>query len=158
MTPDERDLLYRAAYFGDACAKCGRAFGPDEPVYRWQYASVLNIVHAPVCAACNGDTQEVEEWHESPCDGCGRPVFNNHIRSRRWTVCSQRCRIRIETHQRREKRQASRAQKICVNCGTAFSPKRSDAHTCRPACRQALYRRRSVTDSNLWQVATRQEA
>ena len=30
MTPDERDLLNRAAYFGNVCAKCGRALGPDE--------------------------------------------------------------------------------------------------------------------------------
>jgi hypothetical protein len=30
----------------------------------------------------------------------------------------------------------------CATCGVAFTPQRSDARTCGPACRQALYRKR----------------
>ena len=35
---------------------------------------------------------------------------------------------------------AARADKTCEACGRPFTPKRVDARTCSPACRQKLYR------------------
>jgi predicted RNA-binding Zn-ribbon protein involved in translation (DUF1610 family) len=31
----------------------------------------------------------------------------------------------------------------CASCGTVFQPRRSDATTCGPACRQRVYRNRA---------------
>jgi len=135
---EEKALVNRAAYFGDVCAVCGRALDAGEPVYRWQW---LTTGHAPVCATCHSEA-DLETWHSAPCDGCGRPVFNNHARARRWTFCSRRCQIQIETRQRKDRRRSGRALSVCINCLTAFAPIRSDARTCSPACRQALCRRR----------------
>jgi hypothetical protein len=160
MTPVERDRVNRAAYTGDICAKCGKQLAPEESVFRWGYGFELNIDHAPVCAECNGEPRSFDHWHELPCDGCGRPVFNSHFRAWRWTVCSQRCRTIIETRQRTEKRRAARALRPCQNCGVGFLPRRADARTCGAACRQAIHRTRvrasrEITGGNLPQGSIR---
>lgn len=140
MTNYDADRVNRAAHAGDICAVCGKQLAPDEPVFRWGFGGVLHIGHAPVCADCNGEPGPYDNWHESPCDGCGRPVFNEHFRSRRWTVCSQRCRIIIEARQRKERR--VRTLRACPACGASFLPLRTDALTCGAACRQAIHRKR----------------
>ncbi len=141
MTREELDLLWEAARGGERCGNCGKTFEAHEPVYRFHYRVLLDLAKAPLCEAC-ASPDAYESWHVADCDGCGRPVAERDFRSRRWTVCSWRCRIRTETMQRKAKRQASRLSITCAACGVGFQPRRSGATTCSSACRQWLYRRR----------------
>lgn len=96
----------------------------------------------PVCGECvDDDTRAVAEYRK--CKTCGRRVYetlpavwNMHA------ACSEQCRRRIQTDQRRREREADRAKLKCMECGTDFTASRSDAMFCSNACKQADYRYR----------------
>ena len=54
--------------------------------------------------------------------------------------CSTKCRRAIEFYRRRQKRTHQRGTTTCPECGERFTPKRSDAVTCSPACRKRRQR------------------
>jgi hypothetical protein len=83
-------------------------------------------------------------WHPArSCEQCGRPVIFHAVRRiPRHAVCGDACRYAIRLAQARARRARRRPQVVCVTCGRPFPPKRADALTCSPACRQRAYRQR----------------
>jgi len=66
------------------------------------------------------------------CEECGRKSTRK--------FCSKRCETQHHNKARSARAAAARADKTCEACGRPFTPKRVDARTCSPACRQKLYR------------------
>ena len=65
-------------------------------------------------------------------------IFEGRIDRR---TCSPKCKKRLE----RFKKQADNFKRVCPICSAIFIPKRKDQTTCNNACRQKLYRDRSIT-------------
>ena len=99
-----RVFLHAARRDGGLCAVCGRALGPDEPV--WWASFALHGPYArrarrwgPVGKECAPPDLVRETEAEGPeaCLGCGRGVYygsTSHPRDR--ALCSGRCRDRYE--------------------------------------------------------------
>lgn len=88
-------------------------------------------------------------WHQpvKHCDsGCGRLVYCDIRRKRRWhTLCGSRdCHNVFYARRKRQQRKIAYRKKIkcAAGCDTEFKPKRADALYCSPACRQWAYRNR----------------
>jgi hypothetical protein len=107
-----------------------------------------NVCRVPVRISTHHKTdrhcvgEHYSPWFWSHCKVC---VF-----------CSERCRgvarARRATYQRRtDRRRRTEPDIDCVVCHRMFKPKRIDALTCSPACRQKLYRKRNVTDASALQ-------
>lgn len=140
---------------GRTCAECGRVLQPLEAVTRVEFREGLGYE----CHPCTEKSITFQlGWVRSlgPCEACGRPVSEQTFRSRR-SICSDACRIKLDTNRKRERRRAQRRDITCASCGKEFSPSRSDKRTCSNRCRQRVYRLRSrVTDSDCTQVACSQ--
>jgi hypothetical protein len=75
-----------------------------------------------------------------PCEACGRKISQHRF-------CTWRC----ENHyynapaaaRRKAQRLEARLGMTCTQCGESFTPKRRDAKTCSPACKQKAYRERN---------------
>jgi hypothetical protein len=146
--PSRNEWGRRARWDASYCGECGRAIGVDEPVY-------LHYVNAnggrcgnritPCCIACVTaflsplSLSYLEVRAAAPCEACGLEV---HFCAGAWwhahVACSQRCR---KTLWRRPTRRAK--DRPCNACGIEFTPKRSDARYCTPACKQRAYRERN---------------
>lgn len=159
---DARGLLQRAAWYGDVCGNCGRALAPNEAVYRDRCKPRDGVQGgaAPTCVECIGKLYRQDEmgwWFHpaGPCGGCGRLVFDQTFRSKRWAICSYRCRKIIENRQQLERRRVRHQPVSCASCQKEFTPRRKDAVTCGNSCRQRLHRLRHrearVTDDTLEQ-------
>ena len=112
LTEDERARIQAARRNGDTCAGCGRALGPDEPVWvvRFDvYGDGWNCWRGPVAEECapaevRGATEGVAP---EACAGCGRRVYYQAEHSqRRVATCSKRCRSRYRMVRAREARDA----------------------------------------------------
>jgi hypothetical protein len=144
------------------CGKCGASLGRNNPVFLQRFGAHFWAHGAvPFCSECNGSIRPYDCWHCSPCDACGRQVHVDHFRNRRRMACSVRCRVRIETRQRLERRQQGRREAPCAVCGRSFVLGRTDAVTCSARCRQKRWRQRhasgnmtTITDNDCGQVAT----
>jgi hypothetical protein len=85
---------------------------------------------------------------QGPCPGCGRQVHLVDSYTCRY-FCSDRCRNKVYGARYRELNPRPKKCRVfiqCVVCGENFAPRRADAKTCSPACRQKAYRKR-VTDN-----------
>lgn len=152
------------------CWCCERLIPRTEPVYRCRTCTRGGGAHhhgAQLCADCWAKpaeerrstqldffgglhtyicTQLLSPWsdetraHPQPCDGCGRPVVTGYNDYRRWTVCSEPCRVAA----RREHQRAERvdAPDRCVGCGAPMPGGRRGRRWCSPACKQRAYRER----------------
>src|SRR5262245_47079594 len=131
--------------------RCGRSLMPDEPVWliRRRYESGdgfrsefrEEVVVAPICRECWEDGEQAEAEHsggittKGPCTGCGRLVHVTPQALELWLArgrricCSDKCAEMADS-------------RPCATCGKPFSPKRSDAQFCSPACKQAAHRRK----------------
>ena len=81
-----------------------------------------------------------EKWlTKCQCESCGREIWNHPTlknQHRTYDLCSRECRKRLRVIKKRvEPRTID-----CVICGEVFNPKRRDAKTCGPTCRQRLRR------------------
>jgi predicted nucleic acid-binding Zn ribbon protein len=74
------------------------------------------------------------------CVLCGKSLSNKGGGSH--SFCSPRCRWTYHNRLRGARLAARRGKKVCEVCGAEFTPKKSDAETCSPACRQKKYRRK----------------
>lgn len=89
------------------------------------------------------ERRPVTDPHATPCVSCGRgvEVIEDHRRVRQprhLAFCCDDCRReRANVLRRRSEPEPRR----CASCGEAFTPRRSDAVTCSPSCRQRLHRR-----------------
>jgi hypothetical protein len=72
------------------------------------------------------------------CVECGRRLSTGGG-SR--AFCSDRCRWTYHNRLRGARIAARRGKMVCEVCGARFIPKRRDAKTCSPACRQKKYRK-----------------
>jgi hypothetical protein len=82
----------------------------------------------------------------------------NKLRSELATVAAERDRIQANYHREviapalRKRRSYNTARRVkhvkqaCEHCGGMFKPTRSDAKTCSPKCRQAMYQARQFSD------------
>jgi hypothetical protein len=136
------------------CPKCHRELSEREPVYQVRRATppYPGIVH--VCRKCWEERKSFTRYEEPKlCDSCERPVINK-TRRYGWSIiaCSPDCRKRIENARYRAKRSQHPADRPCVICDEPFTPKRSDALYCSPACKQKAYRQRS--QEALWNSET----
>ncbi len=126
------------------CAKCGREFGEDEGIFRGYHKrrgffGGCSITYTWVCEACAAPSMlELADTHQFRCATCDRLM----VAPRRVAFCSRSC----QQISYRERLRARKAKPIyrCDTCGVEFSPKRSDARTCSPACRQKAYRQRGT--------------
>jgi hypothetical protein len=58
-------------------------------------------------------------------------------------ACGEKCRMAIYAAKGRRKP----IERLCQTCGQPFVPKRADALTCSPACRQRAYRQRQHAEA-----------
>jgi hypothetical protein len=84
-----------------------------------------------------------------PCIGCARPLslMVTHWCGRGYStiartpmICAD-CQYGERLRRNAERRRVKRVESICVGCGEAFVPARSDAIYCTPACRLKAWRR-----------------
>jgi hypothetical protein len=149
----EHGIIRNAQETAACCAKCERTLRSDAPIWRelislgrgWFGGWRMTV--APVCQSC------ASEWSTyrppSPCEGCGRPVYNEkNFRVRFLTFCCERCQRRAQANHAREQRRLARSAHACEMCGETFEPTRTDSKFCCVACKQKAYRRR-VTDNEL---------
>jgi predicted nucleic acid-binding Zn ribbon protein len=71
------------------------------------------------------------------CVVCGKPRSKGGGSG---AFCSDRCRWTYHNRLRGARMAARRGNRVCEVCGEHFTPKRMDAKTCSPACRQKKYR------------------
>jgi len=147
-----RRAIRNAQETATCCANCQRGLGPDEPVWRTSISMGRSFFGgwrttvAPVCGECRWDSRNYGS--PSPCEGCGRPVYNErNSRVRFLTFCCERCRRRAQAAWACEQRRRARSTRRCEMCGETFELTRTDAKFCSDACRQRAYRQRRVTDN-----------
>ena len=86
------------------------------------------------------------------CRGCGRPIRLGKLDA--WDTvadfsaikgrtCCRRCERKAISKRNSERQRVHHEERIWVQCGKAFEPKRADAVTCSNRCRQAQHRRRA---------------
>jgi hypothetical protein len=142
---------------GVFCTDCRRLFGDGDVAYRKRGKPGWNPGPQPLGLFCHGC---VSKWHSSwlraaseptPCAGeCGVLVSgwyrysyysSNYEREGEplHTTCSARCAERARNARRRKSTPTA-----CASCGETFTPQRSDARYCSPACRQRAYRERAA--------------
>jgi hypothetical protein len=149
--------ISQSRYDASVCGECGRALGPEEPVWICVFQLVARAesglmkglrewrLDGAVCERCwnNPDTYTalwgyVSTWarpEPEPCGHCGRMVTRN---PRALSYCSTRCQAAAN---RERKRKARRY--VCEACQSEYTPARSDSRYCSSACRQRAYRERA---------------
>jgi endogenous inhibitor of DNA gyrase (YacG/DUF329 family) len=160
----KRELRRRAAWDGRICGGCGRNLTRNEAVYRDRCNPRDEVQGGatPTCVGCIDSLyKNSSDWFHlvGPCDACGRPVFEETFRSKRWAFCSYRCRKVVEDRQQIERRRVRHQPITCASCQKEFTPRRRDAITCGNSCRQRLHRLRHreacVTDVTLEEICAK---
>ena len=131
---------------GRACANCSHPLGDDAVLWQSR-APMFDGATRLVCSDC---AQQVFRcgswgtWMTTHCQSCGREIHRQTDRrlTRRFEVCSARCRDRAVAAARKERRQVV-MQRTCSVCGSSFTGRR-DASACSSACRQKAYRQRQA--------------
>jgi hypothetical protein len=157
-SPDvaEHEGRFRAAAKkGAGCGACGKALGPQEPVWRIRRkydgkrvetgfssgaAFETEIVVAPICRDCwHKWVQSSRDVLQGPCGGCDREVHVTTAALKSWLAhdrtiyCCERCAAQSKT-------KVAAPTHICEHCSGPFAPKRRDARFCKDACRVAASR------------------
>lgn len=135
-----------------AADRCGQSDGrhnADAPEGRYY----------PACR-CPGEDGDRKWLKPEPCAYCDRPVANDRETANPWrftrdwqgwdeerpptprTFCSENCRRAFQRAKARAKR--GTPERDCEGCGERFTPTRSDARYCSPACKQRAYRGRAA--------------
>ncbi len=130
------------------CEKCGKSIAPDEMLAR-RRVSVGRMggwghqirTYCLACAGVNDPWAERVVHLRQYCWVCRRKFLQVESFTGFCHTCCNACARKIHGRNRRE-RLARRRTRECEVCGETFTPPRSDAKTCSPACRQKAYRRR----------------
>jgi hypothetical protein len=125
-------IAEESARRGEWCGQCAGDLG--ENVYRTR--------RGPTCAACQ---PYPEVYRPIGVCSCGRNVYA--LRRRRGSTrifCCEGHRVDQVNAAHRRLRALLRRRR-CGQCGEEFTPPRSDARYCSPACRQKAYRTRKTT-------------
>ena len=147
------------------CHLCERSIEPGELIVRHRYQTKPRRGETPgdrrwiqrgygssigvMCKGCHIKREKGRRYKESEdpfhglaerqCAYCGRVIWNY------WglggahpgcDICSEQCRNKLRTIKRRVRPRTV----ACESCGESFHPKRRDAKTCGPTCRQQLHR------------------
>jgi Zn finger protein HypA/HybF involved in hydrogenase expression len=152
----ERNFQARAD--AGVCCRCGRPIAPGEPIWLvncrllWPLPQLhVNIMKDAPAAACRACVQPpTDRPRTGRCPVCGRVV--HLVGPRSWALlCSDRCRNKVYGARFRTRYPKSKSKSLLVQCRVCqhnFVPRRADARTCSPACRQKSYRQRNgVTDA-----------
>lgn len=138
------ERAFEAAERAEWCARCGRDLDPVEPVWWHGRLGPRRRNVAPVGECCRLPDYVTRDhgWYaqQQACEACGRAVW--HRWPSRQPVCCEQHRYKAQAARRSAERHQARADRECVGCGSTFTPARSDARYCSPACRQRAYRRR----------------
>ena len=121
------------------CAKCQGPIAPGEAIHR------RGRLRANWCRKCGGRAASPWNVHSAVCPTCSRVVYTGRLTWPRHLYCSVRCQRRGQDAQRRAARAAAKGPRTCPVCDQTFTPARSDAQTCSPACRTRRYRTSRVT-------------
>ena len=161
LDPDRvarRGRIRQAERWGKSCAGCGRSFQGDELVARVRYfetkATAFEgmqprlLAIAVTCMPCCSDADAGRAWLR--CRACKQRVISaagiDSVPARTGPpLCCLECRYVWRKAGRREA--AQYRQRRCMVCTAPFTPARSDAQTCSPACRQKAYRLRQSDKS-----------
>ena len=160
-TWDDADRHKKAFADASVCVQCGAELPSDGPVrllpcrllYVWGEYLFSETQVASACLKCWTDAEVTHNILPGECRGCGRKVIANKSRRKMEVFyCSNRCRNVVYGNRHRQRKRMRKVQKplplsACAVCGQNFAPKRKDAKTCSPACRQKAYRKR-VTDKS----------
>jgi hypothetical protein len=92
----------------------------------------------PRCETCRL-SRKFPNWSFITCWRCGRTVYYCGPWPGRY--CTAECRRAVRQQRRRQRP----ATADCASCGQPYTPSRSDAAYCSPACRQRAYRQRSAS-------------
>ncbi len=132
------------------CDECERSIDAGEPVSRLQNDGMKT--YCTDCKPIPEDHVLFRRSNQAPtitkriraCENCTRPTFVTSIYTK---YCSGKCSRQYNNARLAESRKFSRAMlngvgKECQQCGDKFTPPRSDAKFCSPACKQLAYRER----------------
>jgi predicted nucleic acid-binding Zn ribbon protein len=154
QSPAERESERRfrtAGKTGKHCGSCGRAFEPDDPVWRvrrkydsdvvaydssfsWAKRYETEDVVAPVCLKCWERQQaRVHLPLVEPCSGCGRTVHVTPKALKSWLAHGKRAYC-CDDCSRRPVIKRSAFIRTCASCGKSFESRRLDARFCSKAC------------------------
>ena len=142
-TDQQEDAIDRAAECGDVCGQCFRLLAPtDNVTLDKAITRTGRFVRVPVCRACI--PRRRKGVTVTTCRGCGRTLrYSTYGWSTRYAqTCSLACTYVAKLARNAERRRVDHDDQTCVHCTNTFTPRRADALTCSPACRQASYRRR----------------
>ena len=116
---------------------------PEVAELAWARDVLLRKVPAVTAGTCA--PEGIHEPSRYKCSGCGTPWTDWRTRLRERGVDKghcDRCAAGRHNERQREWRRQGRAGRDCESCGDTFTPPRSDARYCSPACRQKAYRER----------------
>ena len=130
------------------CVRCGCEIAPGAPV--WRQRTFLGFGFAggsrrgirPHCRKCRSSARD---FAFGSCKNCGRPVYRQRDRWRRFTFCCERCAQTTfvgiaNTAAKAWRAKARGSSRPCKQCSKPFKPARTDARYCSNACRQRAYR------------------
>ncbi len=147
------------------CHLCDRSIEPGDLIVRHRYKTKPRRGETPagprwvqkgygspigvMCKECHVKREKGRRYKESEdpfyglierqCAYCGRVIWNYPgLQYNKYDLCSEQCRNKLRTINRRVKPRTV----ACEVCGEKFHPKRKDAKTCGPACRQRRQRLR----------------
>ncbi len=149
---------------GMQCHFCERPIKPSELIIRQRYTVTPNRTPVGIagyrrkgyasairvfCKRCHIKREKARRYKESEdpfygltkrhCANCRREIWSHPQMvgyNPAYDLCSQQCRNKQRTINRRVKPRTV----ACEVCGKEFHPKRVDAKTCGPTCRQRLRR------------------
>ncbi len=139
---DREWQLWDAADAGDVMAKGWAGFRAKRPTSRIAEVSP-QLVSVPANDRCPVTNRKVPANHAiSTCRVCGDTMVR-FDRKHHSPFCSDACAAQAQAQRKQPQdyyTKATPTPKPCAHCGETFTPKRSDAKTCSPACRVALHR------------------
>jgi hypothetical protein len=123
------------------CKDCRQLIAGDLYAFANNFTPWWGLV---LCAACAH--KRYPWYHERPhvtiCRRCGRRRHRNRGWGTSRAYCCDACAHAADLKRRRSRRRTWHPKQTCATCGAAFTPTRSDARYCSPACRQRAYRQR----------------
>lgn len=125
---------------------------PEVQELAWARDVLLRKVPPPSVTGAGSPPDHVRHpsrWQPSPCAKCGGPRVNEKGRITgpqrgRFEGWCLNCAREGANADRRQRRRVTR---LCAMCPQWFTPPRSDALYCSPACRQKAYRQRHRDDN-----------
>jgi hypothetical protein len=115
------------------CSAC-HALEPDR-LHRLGYLPRSPLVCDDCCPQTHGRWDRIVD-----CRHCTRRVYYHGG----WPhgYCSEPCQKAARRDRERARSRRDRGRRTCGVCAATFTPRRSDARYCSPACRQKAYRQR----------------